>query len=58
MGKANGQEQVTRPKTSMVVQDRPPQELKFAAPEERRDLSALLGRPTQHHLKKSRGGRQ
>ena len=58
MGKANGQEQVTRPKTSMVVQNRPPQELKFAAPEERTDVSALLGRLAEQHLKARRGWRQ
>jgi hypothetical protein len=58
MGKAKGQEQVTRPKTSVVTPDRLPQELKFAAPEERTDVSALLGRLAEQHLKARRGGRQ
>jgi hypothetical protein len=58
MGKAKGQEQVTRPKTSVMIPDRLPQELKFAAPEERTDVSALLGRLTERHLKARRGGRQ
>ena len=46
------------PKASMVILDRPPQELKFAAPEERTDVSLLLGRLAEQHLKVKRGGRQ
>jgi hypothetical protein len=47
MGKAKGQEQV--PKASMV---------KFPAPEERSDVSALLGRLAEQDLKAGIRGRQ
>ena len=47
MGKAKGQEQV--PKASMV---------KFSAPEEQSDMSALRGRLAEQDLKARSGGRQ
>jgi vacuolar-type H+-ATPase subunit C/Vma6 len=58
MGKAKGQEKVTRRKTSIVISDGLLQELKFAALEERTDVSALLGRLAEQYLKARRGGRR
>ena len=58
MGKAKGQSKATRRKTSIVIPDGLLQELKFAALEERTDVSALPCRLAAPYLKAKKGSRR
>jgi hypothetical protein len=58
MGKTKGREEATRRKTSIVIPDGLLRDLKFAALEERTDVSALLCRLAEQYLKARKGGRR
>ena len=57
MGKATGQKK-PKTKTSIVIPEGLLRELKFAALEERTDVSALLCRLAEEYLKARKGGRR